>query len=270
MVQLNYEVKHLNINPYSRTGWKLLKVQAVVDHWTANFGGDAEMHYRYFNNLSGRYAGAHIFVDRYKALEIIPLDEVAFHCNDGGTSKLKIPSLKASSSYYPYGNGNLLTIGIEMCVEKDGTIHPDTIARTALVHKYLQSKFPQLRDTKNRFVRHFDVTGKQCPAPMVKNPSLYDELLRMTDEEPKLENNKEEIKVAEVNNNEASKWAEAIWERAQKNGYFDGSNPKENITREQTAAVIERVVNNISQYVIDPLKVRVEELEKKVKELENK
>ncbi|WP_225986226.1 N-acetylmuramoyl-L-alanine amidase [Psychrobacillus glaciei] len=87
-----------------------------------------------------RYTSAHLFVDRTKALDLIPLDEVAFHANERKEGPL-IPSLRATSSYYPGGNANLISIGIEMCVEKDGTIHPDTIARTVLVVQMLQHKF---------------------------------------------------------------------------------------------------------------------------------
>jgi N-acetylmuramoyl-L-alanine amidase len=267
MVVLNYEVKHIRKNPYTRSGNKLLRVQAVVDHWTANFGGNAEMHYRYFNSgAGGRYAGAHIFVDRHKALEIIPLDEVAYHCNDGGTPRLKLSSLRASASYYPEGNGNLLTLGVEMCVEEDGTIHPDTIVRTALVHQYLQKKFPQLEDTENRFVMHNMVTGKNCPAPMVADKSKWEHLLKLTDSD--LSNKKEEVKVAKTN--EPSKWAKEIWERSVYNGYFDGSDPQGNMTREQAAAVIERVVNNVDKYLVNPLEEKTEKLEKEIEELKKK
>ncbi|MGX1263000.1 N-acetylmuramoyl-L-alanine amidase [Rossellomorea marisflavi] len=188
MVKLNYKVKHIRKNKYSRPGYKLLRLQAVTEHWTANYGASAENHFVYFDKTIieiGRYAGAHIFVDRFQALELIPLDEGTFGANDGGTAGLKLASLRATDPRYPTidgeGNANLLCIHVEMCVEKDGTIHPDTLARTALVNQYLQKKFPQLKDTENRFVRHFDVTGKNCPAPMVSNPSLWKELLRMTD-----------------------------------------------------------------------------------------
>jgi N-acetylmuramoyl-L-alanine amidase len=166
-------------------------VQACIDHWTANFGAPAGNHFTYFdsslpdlndNPPSGyriRYASAHIFVDRHEALELIPLDEVAFHGNERVAGPL-LPALKATSTQYPGGNANLLTIGIEMCVEKDGTIHPDTLRRTALVHQMLQKRFPQLKDTYNRFVRHYDVTGKPCPRPMVDKPASYKQLLDMT------------------------------------------------------------------------------------------
>ncbi|GKV54221.1 hypothetical protein NCCP2222_01680 [Sporosarcina sp. NCCP-2222] len=171
MVALNYETKHIAKNKFSRPGYKLLPVKAFVLHYTANHGGSAENHFSYFNNLKGRYASAHIFVDRTKSLEIIPLTEVAFHANERKEGPL-IPSLKATAGYYPGGNANLNTIGIEMCMEKDGTIHPDTIARTILVIQKLQKQFGVLP-----IYRHYDITGKRCPAPFVSDEKLWKKFL---------------------------------------------------------------------------------------------
>jgi len=39
-----------------------------------------------------------------------------------------------------------------------------------------------------------------------------------------------------------SQWAKDAWEWAQKEGYLDGTRPKDNITREELAAVLERLV----------------------------
>lgn len=168
MVALNYEQKHIRINKFSRPGFKLLRVAATVIHYTANNGGTADNHFCYFDTLKDRYASAHIFVDRIKALEIIPLDEVAFHANERKEGPL-IASLKATAPYYGGGNANLISIGIEMCMEKDGTIHPDTIARTILVVQMLQQKYG-----KHPIYRHYDVTGKLCPALFVANKALWE------------------------------------------------------------------------------------------------
>jgi N-acetylmuramoyl-L-alanine amidase len=237
MVALNYQKKHIRVNEHTRSGDKLLKLQAIVVHYTANNGGNADMHYNYFNNgAGGRYAGAHIFVDRHKALEIIPLDEVAYHANERGPL---LSSLRASTSYYPGGNANLLTIGIEMCLESDGSFHPDTIERTRLVIKYLQSKYSQLRDTKNRVVRHYDVTGKNCPKPFVESSAKWNNFLNSIDK-PIRESvnvaNKDDIK---------GHWAETSILKAKEakviNGYSDGSwKPNESVTRAQLAVILDR------------------------------
>ncbi|MFD1206618.1 N-acetylmuramoyl-L-alanine amidase family protein [Sporosarcina contaminans] len=171
MIALNYEVKHIGKNKFSRPCYKLLPVKAYVVHYTANHGGTADNHFAYFNNLSGRYASAHIFVDRHKALEIIPLNEVAFHANERKVGPL-IHSLKATAAYYPGGNANLNSIGIEMCMEKDGTIHPDTIKRTILVIQKLYKQFGVLP-----IYRHYDITGKKCPLPFVTDSKQWTKFL---------------------------------------------------------------------------------------------
>ena len=73
----SWKNKYININTYSRPGNKLTKVKKIIVHYTANNGATANNHYNYFNNLKGRYASAHIFVDKKEALCIIPLDEIA-------------------------------------------------------------------------------------------------------------------------------------------------------------------------------------------------
>ena len=153
--------KFIKPNKYSRPQEKLKAVRKLVLHWTANFGATAEDHYEYFNNLEGRYASAHIFVDKKEALCIIPLNEIAYHANDG---KFRgIPELKP--------NANYLSIGVEMCVEKDGTFHLDTIARTEDVFVELCKRFKL--DPLKDIVRHYDITHKNCPAPWVKDGQKF-------------------------------------------------------------------------------------------------
>lgn len=184
MVKLNYRVDHVIKNQYSRSGDPLLRLQAIVVHYTANPHANAADHQRFFDGADGgnyRYAGAHIFVDKDEAIEVIPLNEVGYHANERKAGPL-LATLKATAPYYRSGNANLLTIGIEMCIEKDGSFHPDTIERTRLVIKDLQRKFPQLADTKNRVVRHYDVTGKNCPKPFVEKPAEWVKFLKSIDE----------------------------------------------------------------------------------------
>lgn len=182
MVALNYRKDHVIINKYSRSGDPLLKVQAIVVHYTANPHANAEDHQEFFDGADGgnyRYAGAHIFVDKDEAVEVIPLNEVAYQANE---REPKLATLRATAPYYPEGNANLLTLSIEMCIEEDGSFHPNTVERTRLVVKYLQDKFPQLKDTKNRVVRHYDVTGKICPKPFVDSEAAWKSFLNSIDQ----------------------------------------------------------------------------------------
>ncbi|WP_304413199.1 N-acetylmuramoyl-L-alanine amidase family protein [Anoxybacillus sp. KU2-6(11)] len=144
--------KFIRLNKYSRPGLKLKGVKKLVLHWTANPGATAANHFTYYDQTiieAKRYASAHIFVDKNEAINIIPLDEVAYHANDG--TYRGVPELKP--------NANLLSIGVEMCVEKDGTFHPDTIARTEDVFVELCQRYKL--DPLKDIVRHYDITRKK-------------------------------------------------------------------------------------------------------------
>ncbi|GEL78833.1 hypothetical protein TMU01_30680 [Tenuibacillus multivorans] len=64
----------------ARSGQKLVTSipQFIVAHETANNNADADDHFNYFNNQQPS-ASAHTFIDDSKILEIIPLDEKAWH-----------------------------------------------------------------------------------------------------------------------------------------------------------------------------------------------
>lgn len=156
--------KFIQVNQYTRPGTKLKVVKKLAIHYTANPGAGADNHYRYFNSSAiqqKRYASAHIFADRNKALCIIPVDEVAYHANDG--TKRNVLELRP--------NANLSSIGVEMCLERDGHIHVETIARTVKVIAELCRRYNL--DPINDIVRHFDITGKNCPAPWVSNEKAF-------------------------------------------------------------------------------------------------
>jgi N-acetylmuramoyl-L-alanine amidase len=154
-------------NQYSRPGFRLLAVKGIIMHWMGTKGGTDEKHAAYFDGGGERYASAHIFIDKDSATLIIPLNEVAYHANEKPS---RIAKLLATASYYKGGNANLTTIGIELCVEKDGTIHPNTVARAVQIVAYL-CKIYKL--TVNDIYRHYDITGKNCPAPWVSKPALF-------------------------------------------------------------------------------------------------
>ena len=158
--------KLVKVNQYTRPGTKLASVKKIVMHYTANPGATALNHFNYFNGTAitqKRYASAHLFIDKDSAYLIIPLNEVAFHANDG--SYRGVEALKP--------NANLKSIGIELCQEKDGSFHPNTIKRAAEIARFLCEKY-KLNPTAD-IVRHYDVTKKNCPAHWVSNPALFTE-----------------------------------------------------------------------------------------------
>ncbi|WP_137743229.1 peptidoglycan recognition protein family protein [Robertmurraya siralis] len=173
--------KFIKPNKFSRPQNKLTAVRKIVIHYTANNGATALNHYNYFNDLKDRYASAHIFADKKEAYCIIPLNEVAYHANDG--------SYRGISELKP--NANFLSIGVEMCLEKNGTFHQDTIKRTEdiLVELCKRYKLDPLKD----IVRHYDITHKNCPAPWVKNPQHFIDFKKRVNE--KLKGNSERNRI---------------------------------------------------------------------------
>lgn len=68
------ERRYINKRPNVRPGTRLASGTPgfFVAHDTGNPGANAEAHFKYFNNLVGREASAHTFIDDKRILEIIP------------------------------------------------------------------------------------------------------------------------------------------------------------------------------------------------------
>lgn len=162
---IKYE--YIRINKFSRPGIKNSGIKGLIMHYTANNGGTARNHKSYFNNLNGVYASAHLFVDDEEAICIIPFDEVAYHAND--TVKYNADGTIYKPLYSKIGNANYGAIGLEMCLDKNGNITEKTFQNSVKAVKELVAKYPAI--TRNTIWRHYDVTGKNCPAPWVAKPS---------------------------------------------------------------------------------------------------
>jgi N-acetylmuramoyl-L-alanine amidase len=200
-----WENKYISKNKYTRPSIKLSKVKKIVLHWTANPGASAENHQRYFNGTAIKnktYASAHIFVDSKEAICIIPLDEVAYHANDHYQRNSNGEVFRGVPEISP--NANLVSIGVEMCVEKDGSISAATIQRTANVIAVLCKAY---KLNENDIVKHYDVTRKPCPKPFIDNPERFKDfksqvqaLLKSTEEssttKKEMSNSKKEGSVA--------------------------------------------------------------------------
>ena len=151
----------VKVNQYTRPGLKLAAVKGIVMHWTATPGASALNERNYFNGTciaDKRYASAHYFVDRKEAQHIIPENEVAYHAHD--KNRCYVSFLKP--------NANTKSISVEMCVEKDGMIHSETVQNAAELVADLCKRYGL---STNKIVRHYDVTNKNCPAPWVSDSS---------------------------------------------------------------------------------------------------
>ena len=165
IIKNDYVIK----NKFSRPGTVRQKTMGIIVHYTANPGGTAKNHADFFDGADGgggRYAGAQVFVDKVQALALMPLNEVAYQANEAGC---RIATLKGSLGGYN-GNANVTTLGVEMCIERDGSIATETFNRTVDVVVELCRKYNL---NQNNLYRHYDVTGKNCPAPWVARPADF-------------------------------------------------------------------------------------------------
>lgn len=154
---MNIIDKLLNISKYCRTGEKQGAITKVVIHWVGNANSSAIANRNYFNNLANTHittASAHYIIGlNGEIIRCIPEDEVAFH----------------AGSY----SMNRKSIGIENC-------HPDwngkfNAATYASLVELCADILKRYGLTTAALIRHYDVTGKNCPKYYVDNPSAWEQ-----------------------------------------------------------------------------------------------
>lgn len=170
-LRFEFEQAHMsNFRNYRRDTIKYL-----VYHYTGNNGDDAQDNIDYYKNTPNVGASAHYFLDELGVAEqSVKEGHCAWHCGTNGTYK------------HPYcRNDN--SIGIEMCAEnRNGSGMPATdkgwyfteatVQNAVKLGKYLMKKYDIPIEN---VLRHYDVTGKICPAPFVHDESEWERFKAM-------------------------------------------------------------------------------------------
>lgn len=139
-------------------------IEYIVVHYTANKGDTAKNNVDYFaRTVTG--TSAHYFVDRNAVMQSVDEGDTAWHC---GSDHPRHPYCRNSNS-----------IGIEMCDSVDG-VPEDVRSLTAGLVRELMVKYGI---DSSHVLRHYDVTGKRCPAPWVDNPVDWMEFKSMLEVE---------------------------------------------------------------------------------------
>lgn len=140
----------LTPNKYSRPQIPLKSVKKVVLHYVGNPKSSAKANRNYFENQKsgGRYVSSHYIVGlEGEILRCVPENEVAYCSNQANT----------------------YSISIECChPDAAGKFTDATTASAAELCAYLLKKYGLSVDD---LIRHYDVTGKQCPLWFV--PTKY-------------------------------------------------------------------------------------------------
>ena len=167
------EKDYLTLNPYSRPGEALEKINGVVIHYVGNPGTTAHANRNYFESLASglenTYASSHFIVGlEGEVIQCVPLTEVAYASNTR--------------------NGD--TVSIEVChPDETGEFSPVTYQRTVELTAWLCREFRL--DPSQDVIRHYDVTGKECPRYYVEHPEAWDDFRADVASEMKRQNEAE-------------------------------------------------------------------------------
>ena len=139
-------------------------IEYIVVHYTANSGDTAQDNLDYFARAKTG-TSAHYFVDENEVCQSVQDTDVALHCG-------------SKNPRHPYCR-NANSIGVEMC-NSVGSVPEAVRARTAA---FVRQKMEEYGIDYSHVLRHYDVTGKRCPAPWVDNPAEWMEFKKMLEED---------------------------------------------------------------------------------------
>ncbi len=147
----------LDVNPYSRPGTPLEEVNGIVVHYVGNPGTTAEQNRSYFAGLaqSGEtYASSHFVIGLDgEIIQCVPLNEIAY-CSS---------------------QRNVDTISIECChPDEEGKFNDATYQSLLRLVRWLQEEYHL---DNSQVIRHYDVTGKECPLYYVRHPDAWEQFL---------------------------------------------------------------------------------------------
>jgi len=135
------------------------KIEFIVIHYVGAVS-TAENNARFFETQY-RGASAHYFVDDTSVWQVVEDGDISWHCGDAGIGTHK--NLCSNNN----------SIGIEMCCKMiNGKLDiPDkTEANTVELVRELMRKYSI---PVACVIRHYDVTKKICPAPMVHDAAKW-------------------------------------------------------------------------------------------------
>ena len=147
----------LSINEWSRPGTKIKRLDYIVIHYLGNPKTTAQENHDYFESLGDLH-------DTYMSANyVIGLDGEIIHC---------VPDDEVA---FASNSANNFSISIENChPDKSGKFTDETYASLVNLVAYLSDKYDIDRD---HIIRHYDVTGKECPLYFVKHEDKWIQFL---------------------------------------------------------------------------------------------
>ncbi len=150
------DVELLTPNEYSRPQIHLEEVKYIAIHYTANPGAGARANRDYFENLSYTHE------TKVSSHFVVGLEGEVVQC---------IPSSEIS---YATNERNVDTLSIECChMDETGVFEQATYDSVVKLTAWLCTRFGL---TAENVIRHYDVTGKNCPKYYVEHPSAWEQM----------------------------------------------------------------------------------------------
>ena len=147
------DVELLTPNSYSRPQISIEQVNYIAIHYTANPGSTAISNRNYFENLATTQD------NKVSSHFVIGLEGEVVQC---------IPTSEIS---YATNSRNVDTISIECChPDETGQFNTATYDSAVKLTAWLCTRFGL---TSDQVIRHYDVTGKDCPKYYVENPDAW-------------------------------------------------------------------------------------------------
>ena len=227
VIHTDYPCHHTNYQ-----GGRAKPVSFLVYHYVGATGG-AESNAKYFHNTANARSSAHYFVghasEGASIWSSVPEVDTAWHC---GAKSYVHPSCRNANS-----------IGIEMCCKQGLNgwyIEEETLAAAAELGRDIMARYNIPMD---HVLRHYDVTGKLCPWPLVDETAWSNFKNRLEVEEVTQDqfNKMMDVYLSQNREKPASDWAKPAWDKATAAGIFDGTAPNNPLTREQAAQVFDRM-----------------------------
>ena len=151
--QPEIDVQLLDVNPYSRPGTETEEITGIVVHYTANPGSTAQNNRDYFNGLKDSHE------TEASSNFIVGLDGEIIQC---------VPTWEMA---YASNSRNIDTVSIECChPDETGKFTDETYRALVQLTAWLCVKFNL---TEDQVIRHYDVTGKNCPKYFVENEDAW-------------------------------------------------------------------------------------------------
>ena len=158
-------------NTWSRAGQR---IEYIVLHYVGAVS-TAKNNAEYLHRDANLGWSAHFFTDERGVYQSVPLNLSAGHCGvdySGGKAPF-------------WGRCRCKnSIGVEMCVKRDANgvwyLEPETVANTVRLVRWLMEDYGVPID---HVVRHYDVCGKICPEPWVRDPAQWQAFLNRLQEE---------------------------------------------------------------------------------------